>query len=188
MLASAGTIEEVADALMAHSLRNVVVDPVMVSTSGAELLPKEAVSVLRTVILPLTRVLTPNIPEAKLLLSDAGVEVPEINSVANMETIARLVQSLGPEWVLVKGGHVPFKADLTVAKDHEEMEVVVDVLCGDDGVYPIRSVYQTSRNTHGTGCSLACNLPSKNQSSSCADTLKRLSRPSSPRGLMSLGP
>jgi hydroxymethylpyrimidine kinase/phosphomethylpyrimidine kinase len=128
----------------------------MVATSGAQLLPHDAVKELRAGLLPLTTVLTPNIPEATLFLQDAGVPAPEIRGVEDLEAIARAVQALGPEWVLVKGGHAPLKADLTVARAPEEKEVVVDVLYGHGRLYRIQGPYQDSKNTHGTGCSLAC--------------------------------
>jgi hydroxymethylpyrimidine/phosphomethylpyrimidine kinase / thiaminase len=128
----------------------------MVSTSGSQLLPSEAVHSLRDLLFSHTTVLTPNIPEAKLLLLDAGIEVKEIESVADLESIARSVQSLGPEWVLVKGGHVPLKTDLTTARQADERQVVVDVLCGQNQIFRMQSEFQVSTSTHGTGCSLAC--------------------------------
>lgn len=129
---------------------------VMVSTSGAQLLPQDAVQSLRDLLLAKATILTPNIPEARMLLSEAGTEAPDVESVADMESIAKAVQALGPEWVLVKGGHVPFKADLTAAKAPEERQVVVDVLYGQGKIVHVQSAFQDSKNTHGTGCSLAC--------------------------------
>ncbi|KAJ0387462.1 hypothetical protein COL922a_002285 [Colletotrichum nupharicola] len=132
----------------------------MIATSGAELLPRDAVAELLEGLLKITTVLTPNIPEAKLLLQDAGFEGAEVASVADLEEMARKVKALGPEWVLVKGGHAPFKADFTVAKTEEEKEVVVDVLYGEGGFVRIESPYQASKDTHGTGCSLASAIAS----------------------------
>lgn len=131
---------------------------VMIATSGAELLPREAVAALLEGLLKLTTVLTPNIPEAKLILEDSGHASVEIESVGDLEAMARSVQALGPEWVLVKGGHAPLKADLTVAKSDEDKAVVVDVLYGHGEFWHVESPYQSSTNTHGTGCSLACEL------------------------------
>lgn len=132
----------------------------MVATTGAVLLPPEAVKYLRTLLLPQTFIVTPNIPEAKLLLSDAGHTSIEINHVDDLETLARETQKLGPRWVLIKGGHVPFKKDGTVAKTPEEKELIVDVLFGEDKLIKFQSPYQESRNTHGTGCSLASAIAS----------------------------
>ena len=128
----------------------------MVSTSGARLLPQNAVSELCERLLPVTTVLTPNVPEAKLLLSEAGNEAKEPKCVDDLVGVAKAIQALGPRYVLVKGGHLPFKKDGTVALDEEEKELMVDVLYGNDEVIRIESAYRKSKNTHGTGCSLAC--------------------------------
>lgn len=161
--------------MVKHSIPSLVVDPVcaplqiyirifltlgfqvMVSTSGATLLPNEAIQHLCKHLLPYTTVLTPNIPEAILILSQNGQEVPEVRSVQDLETVAQRIQALGPKWVLVKGGHRPMKEDLTAAETEEERSVVIDVLVGGDGeVVRVKSPYQASSSTHGTGCSLAC--------------------------------
>lgn len=129
----------------------------MVSTSGAQLLPHEAIAQLSQHLLPHTTILTPNIPEATLLLTQNGHAVGEIQSVSDVEAMGRKIQQLGPKWVLVKGGHMPFRKDLTVAKTDDEKETVVDVLVGPEGsVLRVQSPYQKSTSTHGTGCSLAC--------------------------------
>lgn len=132
----------------------------MVATTGAVLLPPEAVKHMRTLLLPQTFLVTPNIPEAKLLLSDAGNEPVEINKIEDLEQLARETQKLGPKWILIKGGHVPFKRDGTIAKDTEDKELVVDVLFGQGQITRFVSPYQKSRNTHGTGCSLASAIAS----------------------------
>ncbi|KAG6159837.1 hypothetical protein E4U37_002345 [Claviceps purpurea] len=159
MLAAASTIEMVARQVVKHSVSSLVVDPVMVSTSGAQLLPHEAIHELSRHLLPLTMVLTPNIPEAKLILAENGAS-PSVydnpQSVADVENMGRQIQALGPKWVLVKGGHLPFRSDMTVAQVDDDKHVVVDVLVGPDGqVLRVESPYQASNSTHGTGCSLA---------------------------------
>ena len=128
----------------------------MVSTSGSQLLAQEAVRELRQHLLPHTTILTPNVPEAKLLLSDAGMPAGDPKNVDDLISIAKDVQSLGPKYVLVKGGHLPFKKDGSVAKTEEEKELMIDILFGQGEVTRIETGYQTSKNTHGTGCSLAC--------------------------------
>jgi len=128
----------------------------MVSTSGARLLPQGAVTDLRMHLLPMTTILTPNVPEAKLLLSDAGHEMKDPQCIDDLIDIAKAIQSLGPEYVLVKGGHLPFKNDGTIASEEAERELMVDILCGNGEVLRIDSAHRKSRNTHGTGCSLAC--------------------------------
>lgn len=130
----------------------------MVSTSGSRLLPPEAVRELRELLLPMATILTPNLPEAKLLLSDAGQTVSDPKTVDDLIAIAKKVQGLGPKYVLVKGGHLPFKKDGTVAEKSAEREVMIDILYGEGEVTRIESGYLESKNTHGTGCSLACKL------------------------------
>ena len=156
MLASASTVDAVADALKKHGRPLVVLDPVMVATSGAQLLPNEAIRNLRTTLLPLTAVLTPNVPEARLLLQNAGIKVPDVNSLDDLVDIARLVQSLGPQYVLVKGGHLPLAKDGRISKTQADSHTVVDVLFNGFKTTIYETNYLPSKNTHGTGCSLAC--------------------------------
>jgi hydroxymethylpyrimidine kinase/phosphomethylpyrimidine kinase len=128
----------------------------MVSTSGSQLLPKDAVRQLRDHLLPHTTVLTPNVPEALLLLSDAGLPAEAPQNVDDLVEIAKAVQSLGPRFVLLKGGHLPLKMDGRMAKTDVERELMVDILYGQGEITKIETTYQHSKNTHGTGCSLAC--------------------------------
>ncbi|KAI0145876.1 Phosphomethylpyrimidine kinase-domain-containing protein [Hypoxylon sp. NC0597] len=160
MLASARTIEIIAQALKDYHVETLVLDPVMVATTGAQLLPSRAVNELRTLLLPQTFILTPNIPEAQLLLSDGGKGTVDIQRVEDLEVIAQKVLELGPKWVLVKGGHIPFKKDGSVATTPEEREIVVDLLFGEGQATRIQSPYIESKNTHGTGCSLASAIAS----------------------------
>jgi hydroxymethylpyrimidine kinase/phosphomethylpyrimidine kinase len=128
----------------------------MVSTSGSQLLPLDAIRELRLHLLPYTTILTPNVPEAKLLLSDAGQHLADPQNVNDLINLARNVQSLGPKYVLVKGGHIPFKRDGTIARTDDEKELMIDILYGEGEVTKFEAAYQKSKNTHGTGCSLAC--------------------------------
>ena len=158
MLASAGTVDAVASALRRHGSPDIVLDPVMVSTSGAQLLPTDAIVNLRTQMLPLTTILTPNIPEAKLLLENAGLEVPEIKTIDDVVYITERLASLGPQCILVKGGHLPFTKDGRISTQEADHHTVIDVLYDNNARHTI--IYETdylpSKNTHGTGCSLAC--------------------------------
>lgn len=128
----------------------------MVSTSGSQLLPEAAVSTLINHLLPLTTILTPNLPEAKLLLNIAGVEVREPENVEDIIAMAHQIQGLGPRWVLLKGGHLPLTRGKVVSKAESENEVVLNVLVGESGLTLMESEYLKTNNTHGTGCSLAC--------------------------------
>ena len=130
----------------------------MISTSGAELLSKAGIKSLRTTLLTQTTILTPNVPEALLLLRDSGIEVEEPSSIADMIDLATRIQHLGPEWVVLKGGHLPLKENGEKALSDAEKQVVVDILLSKDVTHQFRSKYQVSNNTHGTGCSLACTL------------------------------
>lgn len=134
---------------------------VMVSTSGSQLLPNAAVTNLRQHILPLTTVLTPNIPEAKLLLQNSGSDPPEIDSIDDIVRIATLLSGLGPKYVLVKGGHLPLAKDGKISHTAADRHSVIDVLYsrGDEEVSVFETDHVKSNNTHGTGCSLACTSP-----------------------------
>lgn len=158
MLASASTVDAVAVALKKHGKPTTVVDPVMVATSGAQLLPNEAVHNVGMNLLPLTTILTPNIPEARLLLQTAGFEAPETRSLYDIVNIAKVVQSLGPRYVLVKGGHLPLTKDGHVSKEEADRHTIVDVLHDGREATIYETDYLPSKNTHGTGCSLACKL------------------------------
>jgi len=129
---------------------------VMVSTSGSQLLPPEAVSTLLSSLLPLTTILTPNLPEARLLLKTAGVSVKDPQNVDDIVAIAHSLLSLGPKWVLLKGGHLPLTKGKVVSKEESDREVILNVLVGESGLNLLESKYVKSENTHGTGCSLAC--------------------------------
>ncbi|KAI0526669.1 Rapamycin-insensitive companion of mTOR, N-term-domain-containing protein [Xylaria bambusicola] len=156
MLGSAATIEMLSQALVDYKVEKLILDPVMVATTGAQLLPENAVTELRTLLLPLAFILTPNVPEAKLLLANSGAMIGDISRPEDLENLARKLRTLGPRWVLVKGGHVPFTKEGVAAMSNAEKEIVVDVLLGPDGnVTRIESPYLQSKNTHGTGCSLA---------------------------------
>lgn len=128
----------------------------MIATSGARLLPEDAVRTLREELLPLTTILTPNIPEAKLLLKDAGKEFGEIRNIDDLKRLAHAVLDLGPRYVLLKGGHIPLDADRAVPMTEAGNQVVLDILCAEGGTTVFENSYIKSRNTHGTGCSLAC--------------------------------
>ena len=129
----------------------------MVSTSGHHLLPKEAVQVLREELLPVTMILTPNIPEALVILDNNGTPCEAPKRLQDLREIASKIQKLGPKYVLLKGGHLPFEYD-GESQDKPTRRVVIDVLATNDQnkMLVFESDYIASKNTHGTGCSLAC--------------------------------
>ena len=138
MLSRPATIDAVAEGLRRHGARNVVLDPVMVAKSGDRLLRADAVAALRQRLLPLAMVITPNLPEAAVLL-----DREEAEDEAGMIDAAARLRALGPQAVLLKGGHLAKGASS------------VDVL--DDGAEPLTLAAPrvATANTHGTGCTLS---------------------------------
>jgi hydroxymethylpyrimidine/phosphomethylpyrimidine kinase len=136
MLANAGVIEVVAATLERHRPRFVVLDPVMVSTSGAKLLEDSALHALRTRLLPLASVITPNLPEAELLLGR------RTDDRAAMRTAAVDLRALGAHAVFLKGGHLQDEGDVT------------DLYADAEGVSEIAHP-RLKLEAHGTGCTLA---------------------------------
>ncbi len=138
MLHDVGVIEAVVETLHAVQFDGaVIVDPVMVATSGDHLLEDDAVESLISELLPLATLVTPNIPEAEVL---SGLE---IKTVEDMRAAAVAILALGPQAVLIKGGHLQADqlVDILLTSDGEEMQ--------------IESIRLDTRHTHGTGCTLA---------------------------------
>lgn len=136
MLANAEIVETVAAAIERHAFENVVVDPVMIATSGDALLNDDAVDVLKNRLLPHALIVTPNIPEAEAL---TGEKISDENS---LQRAARAIHKTGAAHVLIKGGH---------AAGPE----VVDLLFDGHEFQEFRSDRIETRNTHGTGCTLS---------------------------------
>ena len=141
MVSSIPLIEVIADKLSEYGARNIVVDPVMVATSGDRLISEDAVGALKELLLPLATVLTPNIPEAELLSGE------EITDAAGMERAARAISEKYGCAVLCKGGHQVNDAD--------------DLLWrGGEGRW-FRGRRIATSNTHGTGCTLSSAIASE---------------------------
>jgi hydroxymethylpyrimidine kinase/phosphomethylpyrimidine kinase len=132
----------------------------MIATSGAQLLPEAAVKTLLKELLPLTTVLTPNLPEALLLLKEAGIPFENPKFTEDLVRMAKTLQQLGPEYVLLKGGHLPLTKDGKISESEADHHTVFNILVTTDAVHIVANDYQRSKNTHGTGCSLACKLAS----------------------------
>ena len=156
MLASAGTISVVANAFRKYDFKYTVVDPVMVATSGARLLPENAIKTMCDDLLPLTYLITPNIPEANLILQESGQPAIDVKDLDGLKQLAHAVHRLGPRHVLIKGGHLPLDAHHNTAQFDSAKKIVANVLYGEGVDEVIELPYQSSRNTHGTGCTLAC--------------------------------
>lgn len=127
----------------------------MVSTSGAQLLPGDAVRILRERLLPMTTILTPNIPEATLILRDADQYVKNPSSLDEAKALAKQVHGLGPKAVLLKGGHMPLTRQYSKPSSKDDALLVVDILYNGSEYTLVEAEYSASKNTHGTGCSLA---------------------------------
>jgi hydroxymethylpyrimidine kinase/phosphomethylpyrimidine kinase len=134
----------------------------MVSTSGAQLLQGNAVEKLRRLLLPITTILTPNIPEATLLLRDADIQFRQPTNLEDLKALAISLHSLGPRHILLKGGHLPLTKTYTKALSEDQRAITVDILYpskpGGHDFSIIQSPYLNIPNTHGTGCSLASAL------------------------------
>lgn len=146
MVGTAEIAAAVADALVRHKAKHIVLDPVMVAKGGDRLLAEDAVAALRDRLMPLAEIVTPNLPEAAVLL---GVDEP-----GDATVMARGLKTLGPGAVLLKGGHASGPESVDVLFDGETLET-------------FRAPRIVTENTHGTGCTL---------SAAIAALLPRLSR------------
>ena len=138
MLGNAGVVRAVADGLTHRSLPWLVLDPVMIAKSGDKLLADDAIALLLEAIFPIATLITPNLPEAGVLLRERAPEsVREMRRAA--EKLRELLAHSGERWVLLKGGHLPGGE-------------LVDLLFDGDKMYELSSRRIDTRNTHGTGC------------------------------------
>lgn len=135
MMANAAIVAAVAGELARWQLKNIVVDPVMVSSSGHQLLSTQAVATLRDKLLPLATLVTPNLNEAGVLLG-----VGPIRDVGQMREAAKLISARLDIAVLIKGGHL------------SEGEAAVDVLCERGRLHEFRAPRVAAVKIHGSGC------------------------------------
>ena len=133
MLLTGGVVEVVARKVREHEIRNLVIDPVMISTSGAALFNSDAIGTFCRTLLPLALVVTPNISEAEMLTGKS------ITCIGDMEEAALQVHSMGARSVLIKGGHL-------------NGDTAIDVLFDGSEFFHFQSPRIRSRDTHGTGC------------------------------------
>ena len=159
MVSSAEIISTIADRLKYYNTKNIVLDTVMVSTSGSRLLEEEASASLINILMPLADIITPNIPEAEVLSS------MKISKAEEMVEAAKVISDKldGRTAVLVKGGH-----DLNTAND---------LLYCDERAVWFEGERINNDNTHGTGCTLssaiACNLAMENDMASAVENAKK---------------
>ena len=140
MVSSSSLIKVISDSIKEFGLKNIVVDPVMVATSGSKLISDEAIETLKKELLPLATVITPNIPEGEVLSGE------KISSEKDMENAAKKINSLYGCKVLLKGGH-----SLNDANDY--------LFDGSEGVWFYGKRIENP-NTHGTGCTLSSAIAS----------------------------
>ena len=155
MTANEGLIEIIAERLSFYKARNIVVDPVMIATSGARLISENAIAVLKEKLLPIADIVTPNIPEAEVL---SGMR---IFSKANMEQAARLIFDSYGCAVLLKGGHSLSSAKLNIGSEATLLTSDAnDLLCENGGMTWFSGKRIDNPNTHGTGCTLSSAIAS----------------------------
>jgi hydroxymethylpyrimidine/phosphomethylpyrimidine kinase len=143
MLHSSELICAVKETLSGYNIRNIVLDPVMVATSGSNLLEKKAIEVLKNELIPQVRIITPNIPEAEILLNE---------KINRQEDLPRIVQRLSCHntvSVLLKAGHLTGEELTDVFYNAESDEII-----------QLRSKRIATPNTHGTGCTLSSAIAS----------------------------
>ena len=134
MLSSAWIIDTVAEIVVRHQIHNLVVDPVMVAKGGARLLRDDAVHALRQRLIPLAAVVTPNLPEAEVLLER------DIHTLDERRHAARDLVAMGARAAVVKGGHAT------------DETVVIDVFFDGNELVELGAKRIDTRNTHGSGC------------------------------------
>lgn len=135
MVSQIETICAIADKIKEYQPKNVVVDPVMISKSGYDLLAPDAKNALVKELIPLAFVVTPNLPEAEAITGE------KIETLAKMEEAARKIYEMGAKNVLIKGGHL--KGDAT------------DLLFDGKEILRLETERIATKNTHGTGCTLS---------------------------------
>lgn len=137
MLSSKEIIRMVADRVRQYKIRKLVVDPVMRSTGGAALIKEDAIQTLKSELLPLAQLVTPNLPEAEMLTGNP------INDLEEIEAAAAKIHSFGPAAVLIKGGH------------SGDPEWSTDYLFEGSGIVPLKAPRINTTNTHGSGCTFS---------------------------------
>lgn len=135
MLSNAEIIEAVCEKIRTHRLNKLVVDPVMLAKSGDPLLREDAQDALRQQLLPLAMMITPNLPEAEVLIEQ------KIDSPHEMRRAAKAIFALGPRYVLIKGGHLTGEA--------------LDILYDGNTYTEFKSQRIETQHTHGTGCTFS---------------------------------
>ena len=148
MLPTREIIEEIAQLVKHYELKNFVVDPVVRSTSGFDLIDDAALHSLTERLFPLSEIVTPNLPEAERIAN------LKIENEKDIERAAKIMQSFGAKNVLIKGGHL-FEGEKRKAKGESEERIAKDYLFVGDDLHIFEAKFVETNATHGTGCTLA---------------------------------
>lgn len=149
MLPTREIIEETAAMIHEHDLRNIVVDPVVRSTSGFDLIDDEALRALIEVLFPLADLITPNLPEAERI---TGANLTDRGSI---ESAASAMRSMGAQNILIKGGHQEIADRGMRNAELRKSRIARDFLFLGEEIYILDAEYIKTTSTHGTGCTLA---------------------------------
>lgn len=148
MLNSKENGEVVYSNLLKYKVKNIVLDPVMIATSGKSLIKDETKDFLVNKLFKIADIITPNLDETKeivkIILKNEDIE--NIDSVEEMKIYGKIIANFTEKWVLIKGGHLSNSA--------------VDILMNKDGIHILEGERISSNNTHGTGCSLSSAIAS----------------------------
>ena len=148
MLNSKKNGEVVYSNLLKYKAKNIVLDPVMIATSGKSLIKDETKNFLVNKLFKIADIITPNLDETKeivkIILNNENIE--NIDSIEKMKTYGKIIADFTKKWVLIKGGHLSSSA--------------VDILMNKDGIHILEGKRISSNNTHGTGCSLSSAIAS----------------------------
>ena len=148
MLNSKENGEVVYSNLLKYKAKNIVLDPVMIATSGKSLIKDETKDFLVNKLFKIADIITPNLDETKeivkIILNNENIE--NIDSIEKMKTYGKIIADFTKKWVLIKGGHLSNSA--------------VDILMNKDEIYILEGEKISSNNTHGTGCSLSSAIAS----------------------------
>jgi len=136
MLFSAEIIGAISERVIRYQMNNLVIDPVMIAKGGAPLLQEEAVTAMKEQLIPLAKVITPNIPEAEVLTDR------KIHTLEERREAAKRLHDLGAEFVVMKGGH-------------DQSDRLIDLLYDGEHFYEWESRRLQTKHTHGTGCTFA---------------------------------
>lgn len=140
--------EVIYDELLKYKVKNIVLDPVMIATSGNSLIKDETKDFLVNKLFKIVDIITPNLDETKeivkIILNNENIE--NIDSIEKMKNYGKVIADFTKKWVLIKGGHLSNSA--------------VDILMNKDEIYILEGEKISSNNTHGTGCSLSSAIAS----------------------------